>query len=106
MGNHTNFKGVVGRDVSLLSPMIVEKRFPVEVDELPSQAPKRVIGRSLDSDMRASRKLRQVPHTQRQFAHNIEAASSAPFQCPKQIRICTRIGNAYLAVGGDNLRFE
>src|SRR5271163_4238151 len=106
MENHTNFKRVVGLEMGLLAPMVVEERFAVKANELANQAPKCVVGRGLDLEIGASRKLRQLEHTQSQFAYDTEAAASAAFQRPKQVRIHTRIGDAYFAIGGDNLRFE
>ena len=62
--NHADFKLVVGREVRLFAPMIVEESFAVEANEVADQAAIGVIGRGFDGEIGAAGKFWKISHAQ------------------------------------------
>src|SRR5271165_777123 len=106
VAHHQQVEHIIARNARLLAPMLVEKVFPIESDEVPQQTPKRFVRRGLHRKNRCPPKFRQFPYAQRHFAHCAECSASAALQRPKQIWIVTCIRDAHFSVCGDYFRFQ
>src|SRR5215469_8377685 len=62
--NHADFEFVVGREVRLLAPMIVEESIAVETDEVTDQAAVGVVGRRFDGEVGAAGKFGEITHAE------------------------------------------
>src|SRR5215468_5074227 len=78
----------------------------VEAHELADQAPVGVVRRRFDGHVDGTKELGQLVHAERHLADHAEAAASAAFQRPEQIRIRACIRDANLPVGRDDFRLE
>src|SRR5262249_29037439 len=106
LGDHVDDERVVGVDVRLLTPMVVEEMLAVEAHELADQAPVGVVGRRFDGDADGTEELGQLVHAERHLADHAEAAASTALQRPEQIGVRACIRDANLAVRRDDFGLE
>jgi hypothetical protein len=99
-------KRVIGPQVGLIAPILIEEISPIETHELMNQLSIRVIRRRIDLEVSRSEKFRKVVKPERHFADDAEGSAAASLQRPKQIRIGARIRDLNLAVRRDNFGFE
>src|SRR5260370_26661226 len=99
--DHFELEGVVGIELGLLSPMVVEEMLPVEAHELANQAMEGIIRRRFDREVGGAEELGEIVYPQCQLTHDAEGRASAAFQRPKSIEVSTRIRGANLAIGRD-----
>src|SRR5690348_6518145 len=87
MRNHFYFERVVGPDLGLLAPMVIEQMLAVEAHELADQPLESLIRFGLDLEVGGAEKLWQLVKTHCHPAHHAEGAPSAALQRPEQIGI-------------------
>src|SRR5580704_14925937 len=100
VAHHQQVEHIVPCNARLFAPVIVEKIFPIEPDEVPQQTSKRIIGCGLHRKNRRAPKFRQFPYAQRHFADCAECSSSATLQRPKQIWVRTCIRDPHFPICG------
>src|ERR1700733_6166264 len=106
VAHHQQVEHIVSRNLRVLTPVMVEKIFPIEPDEVAQQTPKSVIGSGLHLKNRCTPKFRQFLYAQRHSAHCAECSSSPALQRPEQIWVRTCIREAYFPICGDYFRLQ
>src|SRR5437868_10280838 len=89
-----------------LPPMSIDEIVGIEVDELTDQPAKGGVGKGVDRCRNRAEERRQLMRFEGEPGDDAEAAATAAFETPVQVRIGADIGNADLAVGGDDFGFQ
>jgi hypothetical protein len=84
----------------------VEQALAVEIDHLRDEAPESIIRIRLHLAGRVAEGLRQIVRAQRDPRDHTPASSPAAFERPEEVRVEVRVRDPYLAIRGDDLRFE
>src|SRR5262249_32419202 len=87
-------------------PGRMKKRLLVEAKKAADESAKRGVGLRLDTTFRPPEEFWEVVGGECNPRHNPEAAADAAFQCPEEVGIRAGIGDPYVPVGGNDLRFE
>ena len=106
VSDHADAERVIGGEVDLLSPMMVEEVVSVETYELVDQSPICIIQRRSDPEVGNTKELRKIVKPKRHLTQYTEASPAAALQRLKQIRVSAGIGDAYLAVICDYFGFQ
>ena len=105
-GCHANFQRIVGLERDACAPMRSEKIASVELHESADQLPETGVVRGLDRSAGTAKEFRQLVGLQSELGDDAKAPAAAALEGPEEIGIEARIGNADLAVGSHNLRFQ
>src|SRR5215469_16682785 len=85
--NHADAERVVGIEMGLLSPMVVEEMVAIETHELADQALVGIIRRRSDREVGDTEEPGKIMKTQRQLTHHAKGPASAALQRPEQIGV-------------------
>ena len=89
-----------------LAPVRVEQGVAVEIDDPREQRAVRFIRRCLDVAEYRTESRGQLARAQRQTRDDAETAAAAALDGPVQIGVCAGIGDAHLAIGCNDFRFQ
>ncbi len=103
---HPDLEAIAEPQRNDLPPVWIEEIVGIEVDELTDQPAKGGVGKGVDRCGNRAKERRQLMRLEGEPGDDAEAAATAAFEPPKQVRIGAGIGDADLAVGGDDLGFQ
>ena len=104
--DHGHVERVVGSKSQLLAPVRADEALGAEVKRQADESAKGRIRRRAHREVHRAEALGQRVHAQSQARDDAEAGAAAAFEGPEKLRLGAGVGDADLAVGGDDFSLE
>jgi hypothetical protein len=104
--SHPDLEAIAEPQGDDFPPVWIEEIVGIEVDEPADQPAKGGVGKGVDRRRNRAEERRQFMGLEGEPGDDAEAAATAAFEPPEQVRIGASIGDAGLAIGGDDFGFQ